>query len=81
MIVDYIGIFDDVAKALDFDEKSVQKVITNIEEVNNLNSICVEHKSTTLITTREAYMKASDKKVFQELLAEEGEENAPPTAQ
>ena len=33
-----------------------------------------------LITTREAYMKASDKKVFQELLAEEDGE-APPTAQ
>lgn len=33
LIVDYIGIFDDVAKALDFDEKSVQKVITNIDEV------------------------------------------------
>lgn len=33
LIVDYIGIFDDVAKALDFDEASVQKVITNIEEV------------------------------------------------
>jgi type I restriction enzyme R subunit len=33
LIVDYIGIFDDVANALDFDEKSVQKVITNIEEV------------------------------------------------
>ena len=33
LIVDYIGIFDDVAKALDFDEKNVQQVITNIEEV------------------------------------------------
>ena len=33
LIVDYIGIFDDVARALDFDEKSVQKVITNIEEI------------------------------------------------
>ncbi len=33
LIVDYIGIFDDVAKALDFDEQSIQKVITNIEEV------------------------------------------------
>jgi len=33
LIVDYIGIFDDVARALDFDEKNVQKVITNIEEV------------------------------------------------
>lgn len=32
LIVDYIGIFDDVARALDFDEQSIQKVITNIEE-------------------------------------------------
>lgn len=32
-IVDYIGIFDDVAKALDFDEKNMQQVITNIAEV------------------------------------------------
>jgi twitching motility protein PilT len=34
-----------------------------------------------LISTREAYMKASDKKVFQELLAQEAGEDAPPTAQ
>ena len=33
LIVDYIGIFDDVAKALNFDEASIQKVITNIEKV------------------------------------------------
>ena len=33
LIVDYIGIFDDVAKALHFDEKSIQAVITNIEKV------------------------------------------------
>ena len=33
LIVDYIGIFDDVARALDFDEKAVQKVISNIDEV------------------------------------------------
>lgn len=33
LIVDYIGIFDDVAQALNFDEASIQKVITNIEEV------------------------------------------------
>ena len=34
LIVDYIGIFDDVARALDFDEKAVQqdlKVLTNLE--------------------------------------------------
>ncbi|MDE6748558.1 MAG: HsdR family type I site-specific deoxyribonuclease [Lachnospiraceae bacterium] len=33
LIVDYIGIFDNVATALDFDESSMKKVITNIEEV------------------------------------------------
>lgn len=33
LIVDYIGIFDNVAKALDFDEASMRKIITNIEEV------------------------------------------------
>lgn len=33
LIVDYIGIFDNVAKALDFDEAGMRKVITNIEEV------------------------------------------------
>ena len=33
LIVDYIGIFDDVAKALNFDADSVEKIITNIEAV------------------------------------------------
>lgn len=33
LIVDYIGIFDDVAKALAFDEKAVQSVITNLDEL------------------------------------------------
>lgn len=33
LIVDYIGIFDDVARALDFDEKVVQQVISNIDEL------------------------------------------------
>ena len=33
LIVDYIGIFDDVAKALDFDESSMRRIITNIEEI------------------------------------------------
>jgi type I restriction enzyme R subunit len=31
--VDYIGIFDDVARALDFDEKAVQQVVSNIDEL------------------------------------------------
>lgn len=47
LIVDYVGIFDDVAKALDFDEKSVQKVITNIEnvkkEIPRLIAKCLEY--------------------------------------
>lgn len=33
LIVDYVGIFDDVAKALNFDSDSVEKIITNIEGV------------------------------------------------
>lgn len=33
LIVDYIGIFDDVARALDFDENSMRRIITNIEEL------------------------------------------------
>lgn len=33
LVVDYIGIFDNVARALNFDEESMKKVITNIEEI------------------------------------------------
>ena len=33
LIVDYTGIFDNVAKALDFDENTMRKIITNINEV------------------------------------------------
>jgi hypothetical protein len=33
LIVDYLGIFDDVATNLDFDEKAVQKVSTNLDEL------------------------------------------------
>lgn len=33
LIVDYLGIFDDVATALDFDERAVQKVITNLDDL------------------------------------------------
>lgn len=47
LIVDYNGIFDDVANALDFDEKSVQRVITNIDEVKKelpkLMQKCLEY--------------------------------------
>ena len=47
LIVDYVGIFDDVAKALDFDEKSVQKIIANIDsvkkEIPRLIAKCLEY--------------------------------------
>lgn len=35
LIVDYVGIFDDVAKALDFDDEAAKKIITNIEELRS----------------------------------------------
>ena len=33
LIIDYLGIFDDVARALDFDEKTVLQVITNLDDL------------------------------------------------
>ncbi|XKH60748.1 HsdR family type I site-specific deoxyribonuclease [Halomonas sediminis] len=33
LIVDYLGVFDDVAQALKFDEESVQKAVSNIAEL------------------------------------------------
>lgn len=33
LIVDYTGIFDNVARALDFDENTMRKIITNINDV------------------------------------------------
>jgi type I restriction enzyme R subunit len=35
LIVDYLGIFDNVAQSLNFDEKAIQKVITNIDELKS----------------------------------------------
>lgn len=35
LIVDYLGIFDDVSAALDFDEQSVKLVVSNIQELKN----------------------------------------------
>ncbi|MDZ8117391.1 type I restriction endonuclease subunit R [Pontiella agarivorans] len=34
-IVDYFGVFDDAAKALEFDEESIRKVITNLSELRD----------------------------------------------
>ena len=35
LIVDYLGIFDDVAQALVFDETSIRTVITNLDELKS----------------------------------------------
>lgn len=35
LIVDYLGIFDDVAAALDFDDQSVKQVVSNIQELKD----------------------------------------------
>jgi type I restriction enzyme R subunit len=42
LIVDYIGIFDDVAKALDFDEKAVQQVVSNIDELRHVLPVQIQ---------------------------------------
>lgn len=42
LIVDYIGIFDDVARALDFDEKAVQQVVSNIDELRKALPVQVQ---------------------------------------
>jgi len=47
LIVDYLGIFDDVAQALKFDEKGVQKAVSNISELKavlpSLVQKCLEY--------------------------------------
>lgn len=35
LIVDYFGVFDDVAKSLEFDDKRVQRVVTNLAELKS----------------------------------------------
>ena len=42
LIVDYIGIFDDVAKALDFDEKAVQQVVSNIDDLRQVLPVQIQ---------------------------------------
>jgi type I restriction enzyme R subunit len=36
LIVDYLGIFDDVAAALNFDDKNVKRVVSNIQELKDV---------------------------------------------
>ena len=43
LIVDYLGIFDDVAQALKFDEKGVKKAISNIAELKAMLPIQIQN--------------------------------------
>ena len=52
LIVDYIGIFDDVARALNFDEKAGQQVVSNIDELRKA------HFKYKLHTDQELFDKA-----------------------
>nr|WP_283812595.1 HsdR family type I site-specific deoxyribonuclease [Bradyrhizobium aeschynomenes] len=42
LIVDYLGVFDDVAQALKFDEKGMQKAVSNIAELVNTLPIALQ---------------------------------------
>ena len=42
LIVDYLGVFDDVAKSLLFDDESMQQVITNIDQLRLLLPAAIE---------------------------------------
>jgi type I restriction enzyme, R subunit len=42
LIVDYFGIFDDVATTLAFDDRSIQKVIANLDELKEQLPVAVE---------------------------------------
>jgi type I restriction enzyme R subunit len=50
LIVDYLGVFDNVATALDFDLKEMQKVVSNIAnlkaETPNAMATCMEYFKT-----------------------------------
>ncbi len=47
LIVDYIGVFDNVAQALDFDLKEMQQIVSNIDnikaELPNAMNVCIDH--------------------------------------
>lgn len=47
LIVDYYGVFDDIAKSLEFDDKRVQRAVTNLAELKmelpNAIDKCLDH--------------------------------------
>ena len=47
LIVDYIGVFDNVAQALDFDLKEMQQIVSNIDQIKaelpHAMTMCLDH--------------------------------------
>ena len=50
LIVDYIGVFDNVAQALDFDLKEMQQIVSNIDQIKaelpHAMTMCLDHFKT-----------------------------------
>jgi type I restriction enzyme R subunit len=69
LIVDYLGIFDDVATALDFDEKAVQKVSTNLDDLKK--------KLTDMVAKCSAFFPGVDRTVggYEGLIAAQKRQN------
>lgn len=42
LIVDYYGVFDDVAKSLEFDDQSMQRVVTNISQLKSEIPVAID---------------------------------------
>lgn len=42
LIVDYYGVFDDVAKSLEFDDQTMQRVVTNISQLKSEIPVAIE---------------------------------------
>ena len=42
LIVDYLGVFDEIAKALDYDEEQIEGIIKNFEELRELFPAAIE---------------------------------------
>lgn len=42
LVVDYVGVFDEVASSLTFDEKQMKNIVTNVEELKTLVPVAVE---------------------------------------
>ena len=67
LIVDYIGIFDKFARALNFDEESMRRVIKNIEEVKDKKIISLDIPSMVAGAKYRGDFEERIKKVLEEV--------------